>query len=349
MKLKKFVMLAMMLMFSAAGIIPAAAQDDRERTIADIVMNANENGEFTLLLRALAAADLVEALSDPDARLTVFAPTDAAFEQLLQDLDISVDELLARADLEDMLLYHVVDTDLTLDDLRAALGFSQRLFVETQNGASFTVRVVDDTVLVNDAQVVRADGSAVNGVLHGIDRVLMPTDENENVFEASNALSGTMSLEIGGQNLTITVDEAYINLADAVDAALGEMDGINLYDGGASGVLQISIPGGLNFSVSFGDEGLSFTGLPTAPAPLTDADARLSGIVSFRVNNANVPVRIVSAGVDLRGLMAFLPVLNGSDFEIDDISGDFEVLFSDTASVSITLDEGEFDITPANP
>lgn len=336
----------LVLAFAGALTLPILGQDEPQPTIGDYLITANAEGDFTLLVQAVVAADLVNALSDTGARLTLFAPTDAAFEQLLEDLGITEQEFLARDDLADILLYHIVGTDLTLDDLREALGFSQQLYLETLDGPSCTMRVLDDAVLINDAQVITADIPAANGVIHVIDHVLMPEDETNFIFSPSNAITGTITLNISGADLTVTVNEAYINAADAVEAAVSGLDGLDFSQGGVSGVLQIGVPGGLTFSVSFGDEGLSITSLPTTSAVDPDTDASLSGILSFDVNEKQVPVRIISADVDLPELLALLPALSESEPQIDDISGAFEVRFGAYSSMTVTVDNGAVSIGP---
>lgn len=95
----------------ALSVIPAFAQDE-PGTIADIVVASTEaeTPEFTVLLAAVAAADpmFLEALSS-EGSWTVFAPTDAAFTALLEELGLTAEELLANTDLLNAVLaYHVV-------------------------------------------------------------------------------------------------------------------------------------------------------------------------------------------------------------------------------------------------
>ena len=109
--MRKFiVLLAALAAVLVLTLSPAAAQ---EPTIADIVVQSasGDPAEFTILLAAVQAADpsILAALSDPTASLTVFAPTDAAFERLLSRLGISASDLLSdTALLNDVLLYHVL-------------------------------------------------------------------------------------------------------------------------------------------------------------------------------------------------------------------------------------------------
>ena len=135
-------------------------------TIVDV---AGEAGSFTTLLAAAEAAGLVDTLSG-DGPLTVFAPTDEAFEAALADLGLTADELLASEDLEGILTYHVVSGEVLAADVVELDGQS----VATVNGAEVAISVDGDTVMVNDATVTSTDIEASNGVIHVIDTVLLP-------------------------------------------------------------------------------------------------------------------------------------------------------------------------------
>ena len=138
--------------------------DDEPGTIVDV---ATEAGDFTVLLAAAEAAGLVETLNGPGP-LTVFAPTDAAFEAALADLGLTADELLADTEtLTSILTYHVVEGEVLSTDL------SDGMTAATVNGAEITVDL-SDGVKINDATVTTADIMASNGVIHVIDMVLLP-------------------------------------------------------------------------------------------------------------------------------------------------------------------------------
>lgn len=130
-----------------------------------VVDAAIDNG-FTVLTDAVIAAELLPALTNPFAELTVFAPTDAAFNVLLNDLGITAGDLLASPDLQDILLYHVVGTEVLSGDLVNGP-------VTTLNGSDVVIDL-SSGVFVNDAEVVTADVTTENGVVHGIDKVLDP-------------------------------------------------------------------------------------------------------------------------------------------------------------------------------
>lgn len=136
----------------------------------DIVDTAVAAGDFTTLAAALEAADLVDTLKG-EGPFTVFAPTDEAFEAALADLGLTADELLADTEtLTSILTYHVVEGEVPAADVVGLDGEE----VDTVNGATVTISVDGETVMVNDATVVQPDVFASNGVIHVIDTVLLP-------------------------------------------------------------------------------------------------------------------------------------------------------------------------------
>lgn len=158
--------------------VPVFAQD--EPTIADIVVSAasGETPEFSTLLAAILAADpaVLEAASNPEAELTVFAPTDAAFAALAEALgEEAFGAVLAdQAALSGILLYHVVAGNVGSTDLAAALAEAEALEVTTVNGATATIAVMDGSVMINDANIIITNVDAANGIIHVIDAVILP-------------------------------------------------------------------------------------------------------------------------------------------------------------------------------
>jgi len=127
------------------------------------------NGYFSTLKAAIKEAGLTEALTEPNADITLFAPTNDAFAAALEELDISAEELLASPKLADILKYHVLpgkrlSSSLQNGDELATLLDPAKLLVTT-NG---------EDVLVNDATVIIDDRETDNGVVHVIDMVLLP-------------------------------------------------------------------------------------------------------------------------------------------------------------------------------
>ncbi len=134
----------------------------------DIVAIASADKDLSTLVAALKKANLVETLQGAGP-FTVFAPTNAAFEKLLMDLNITAEELLAQPDLAKVLTYHVVSGDVMSTDLKDGME------AVTVNGQKIKVDLKDG-VKINDAKVTTADIKAKNGVIHVIDKVLVPTD-----------------------------------------------------------------------------------------------------------------------------------------------------------------------------
>ncbi len=134
---------------------------------ANIVDTAIAAGAFTTLVSALETAGLVDALSDPDSELTVFAPTDAAFD--LIDAD-QLTALLADAEaLTTLLTTHVIAGSAV--DSVTAYSLNGTM-VETLSGKTVGVAIEDGNLLIQGATVTSSDLHTTNGIIHVIDRVI---------------------------------------------------------------------------------------------------------------------------------------------------------------------------------
>ncbi|MCH1460020.1 MAG: fasciclin domain-containing protein, partial [Luminiphilus sp.] len=154
-------------------------------TIAEIA-SADEN--FSTLVAALTAANLVGAVSDPDAALTVFAPTNAAFDALGEG---AVPFLLNNLELlEQILLYHVLGAEVTSIDAIVAAGSD----VTMLNGEDATISLSEggQGLMINGSNIVVTDIVAANGIIHVIDAVL-GTDDLE-LGEEDTGILGTWQL-----------------------------------------------------------------------------------------------------------------------------------------------------------
>ena len=149
----------------AEGEDEAAAEESG--TVVDV---AGAAGDFTTLVAAVDAADLVETLSGAGPS-TVSAPNDAALAAALDSLGLTAEELLADTEtLTSILTYHVVPGKVMAADVVTLDGQS----VATVNGAEVTISVDGENVMVNEANVIAVDVEASNGVIHVIDSVLLP-------------------------------------------------------------------------------------------------------------------------------------------------------------------------------
>jgi uncharacterized surface protein with fasciclin (FAS1) repeats len=141
-------------------LIPPAAPQEQ-----DIVQTAVAAGQFKTLASLLKRAGLVKTLQGKGP-FTVFAPTDAAFAKVPK----ATLKALAKnkAQLRSVLLYHVAKGKLTADRV------SKLRSARTLNGKSVSIRVSGNRVLVGGARVTTADVGATNGVIHVINKVLIP-------------------------------------------------------------------------------------------------------------------------------------------------------------------------------
>ena len=188
-------------------LIPPVEEAEPEPTAATIVEIAVGDGRFETLVAALQAADLVDTLAGPGP-FTVFAPTDDAFAKLPEGtVEVLLDDIPA---LTDILLYHVVSGNVTASDV-AALDSAT-----TVQGGTVAISVEDDTVSINDAQVVIADIEASNGTIHVIDTVLIPPVEEA---EPEPPAATIVEIAVGDGRFETLV--AALQAADLVDTLAG--------------------------------------------------------------------------------------------------------------------------------
>ena len=133
----------------------------------DIVDTAIKAGSFNTLVAAVQAAELVETLKSKGP-FTVFAPTDESFSQL----DKSTLESLLKPENKDQLVailtYHVVAGKVMSTDI------TDNMQPSTVNGSTINIKLSNGKVMINDATVITADVDTDNGVIHVIDKVLIP-------------------------------------------------------------------------------------------------------------------------------------------------------------------------------
>ena len=153
-------------LLAALVAAPFAAPLAIDAQEADIVATAQAAGDFETLLAAATAADLVGVLQG-EGPYTVFAPTDEAFARI-PEADLQA--LLADKEaLTRVLLYHVVPGRVLAADV------VELNSAETAAGLDVSITTADGTVKVDDATVVATDIQASNGVIHVIDRVILPS------------------------------------------------------------------------------------------------------------------------------------------------------------------------------
>ena len=199
-------------------------------TVADIAIDSPDH---TTLVAAVIEARLLPALTNPFSELTVFAPTDAAFTEALAALNISAADLLASPDLTDILLYHVVGSDVPSSALTNGP-------VATLNGQDIVVDL-SAGVMINDANVTTPDLFAGNGTVHVIDGVLLPNlttsiqeKNNLDLLVYPNPAVNVLNIALNSNelfNLTITDLNGKQILAERISNISNMVDISNLSSG----------------------------------------------------------------------------------------------------------------------
>ncbi|MCC5923112.1 MAG: fasciclin domain-containing protein [Crocinitomicaceae bacterium] len=195
-------------------------------TVVDVALDAG----FTTLATAVIEAELLPVLSDPFATLTVFAPTNDAFDDAVAALGISINDLLALPNLADILTYHVLGSEV----LSSAINNGDIVApVSTTNTLKLTVTGAGG-VFVNQAQVTTPDVAADNGVVHVLDAVVLPVETLVDIA-IENDLSSLVAAVIAGElvpalsnpftELTVFApnNAAFDNLAAALDVSVNDL------------------------------------------------------------------------------------------------------------------------------
>ncbi len=145
---------------------PAGIQKAPTKATGTIVDIASASPNFKTLVAAVKAADLVDTLSSPGP-FTVFAPTDAAFSALPKGTLQKLLKPANKATLQKILTYHVVSGAIDSKSIKSGT-------IKTVEGATVNVRVNKNGVRINNARVIKADIKASNGVIHVINKVILP-------------------------------------------------------------------------------------------------------------------------------------------------------------------------------
>ena len=239
-----------MTIFVIASLLasPVVVADDTQ----DIPTNAQNTGAHDSLVAALSHAGLVSALQ-ADGPFTVFAPTDDAFAAAGIDL-AALDNEEGKATLTDILLYHVVSGAVP------SSAVTDGMSATAVNGDDLSF-AVGEGVMVNDANVVLADVPASNGVIHVIDKILMPPADEPALPEGCDYVIGVddsgyaydvtdLSIDVGQTVCWIWEDES---MAHNVAQVENEGDTSRMLGGKYSGMSMTSV----DYRVTF-DENQTF-------------------------------------------------------------------------------------------
>ncbi|CAH1002039.1 hypothetical protein LEM8419_02954 [Neolewinella maritima] len=231
MKFSLYSLLACLAVMLLMPVSVSAQEDMEQKTIAQL---ASENGDLTILVAALNAADLAATL-EGEGPFTVFAPTDEAFRALPQEVFQALLKAENRQALVDILTYHVANGALAASDVTAAIEGAENgeFMAGTMNG-DFTASLMDGTVMLTDAKgntanVIQADVMASNGVIHVIDAVLLPENLDVDALlapameDAAAMTDDTMEAgEEAGEEVAEGAEEMVTEAAEETEEAMTE-------------------------------------------------------------------------------------------------------------------------------
>ncbi|MEO8060561.1 MAG: fasciclin domain-containing protein [Burkholderiales bacterium] len=275
--------------------------------LMNIVETAQANPDFSILVEAVVAADLATTLSAPGSVLTVFAPTNAAFAALLTELGLTKAQLLAdKPLLAAVLTYHVLPTRVF------KAGVSLGAPITTVEGGYFKIDEVGGALVITDGRnrasnITATDIRANNGIIHVIDKVLLPADKNIvetaqalpdfsilveavvaanlvdtlsgagpfTVFAPTNAAFASLLTELGISKAALLADTALLTKVLTYHVVPGL-------------VLKAEVPVGPAITTVQGD---SFT--VSAALAITDQRARVSNIVATDVLTSNGVIHVI--------------------------------------------------------
>lgn len=291
MTMKKFLALglALMMMLSVAPLAANAQSKDEFNSNLTLYENLQTRPNFSTLVAALDATGLDAAVNDPNASLTLFAPSNRAFDRTLNELGLTLNDLLNNLPLlESILLYHVVpgvvpsSVVLTLDGSAATALNGDEIDINIRNNGR--------VMLNGNVRVNRVDAFAANGVIHRINRVLLPPSQGFN-----NGTTIFDLLEARPRFSTLVAALQATGLDTALDVPLNE-----------AASLTLLAPTNAAFDRTLNDLGLTLNDLlnnlpllesillyHVIPAEAREADVRaLAGSAAPTLNGATIAISI---------------------------------------------------------
>lgn len=273
---RKWALLAVLLTTLTISFTACKKDDNDTLPLSTIGELINTGSKFTLLKAALARTGLDGALAQPGT-YTVFAPTDDAFKAFGY-VDAAAINAAPVDLLKTVLQYHVLSTRISASDIPTAVNTTQQtlaglpLYVSKVTSAS-TTSATSATISINGAHILQADGVASNGVIHAIDRVLLPP-----VF-------GNIVATI--QGIPLLLPTASFKLLQAAVAKAGI--GASLT---AVGPLTVFAPT---------DAAFKAVGIDSAAIAKTPV-ATLTSILSYHVLNSRTYTPLITSGASLSTL-----------------------------------------------
>ncbi len=288
----------------SVAILAACGGGGDDQSVLEI---AQSDTRFSILAEAVVAADLTATVGGSDP-ITLFAPTNDAFVALLGELGLTKDQLLAdKALLTTVLTYHVVPGKVA----KSAVPVGKA--ITTAQGGIFKAEVGGSALTIQDgrnrvANVVETDIGASNGVVHVLDKVLLPADKN--VVETAQSLpdfsilveavvaadlQGALSAD-GPLTVFAPTNAAFAALLDEIgmtkDALLADktlLTSVLRYHVVGSRTLKADVPIGMPIGTL--EPGKTFT--VGSSLAITDGSGRISNITATDVLTSNGVIHVI--------------------------------------------------------
>ncbi|WP_062126064.1 fasciclin domain-containing protein [Geofilum rubicundum] len=222
--MKKFLKIQMLAVLLAAFTLSACDSDEDDKvdevmtnTIVDVAVGSDD---FSVLVEAVTRVGLVDALADPNASLTVFAPTDAAFSALLTELGASSLDDISDELLTSVLLYHVLGEQMTATQLSD--GYYSTLSAGPAEGLNLSL--YKNGLMLNDrAEITTANVMADNGVIHVIDKVILPLSITGHAVANSSFSSLVAAVVKAELDETLASDDVRFTVFAPVNSAFDQL------------------------------------------------------------------------------------------------------------------------------
>jgi uncharacterized surface protein with fasciclin (FAS1) repeats len=286
--------------------------DEPTQTLAEIAVAGN----YTALVAAATKAELVTALGAAASTFTVFAPTDAAFAKLATDLGFADANALVTAlpkeALTSILQYHLLPTAKSAADLQAG-GASQATAYQFESAAATLALATSGGVTITDAalrdaKVTKANVRATNGIIHEIDRVLVPPGVLNVVQMAQSNPDAFSTLvgAVGSANLVTTlsgtgpftvfapVNPAFAAIASTVSSLTpAQLSTVLTYHVLGSQVLAADIPFGAAVPTVAGQSIRITAGTAPVIATIADTTSATAEIKATNVRASNGVIHVI--------------------------------------------------------
>ena len=282
------------------------ACDDDDNDVApsqNIVQIASDNPEYSILVEALTKAGLVGTL-EGTGPYTVFAPTDDAFTALLNDLGLTSLEDLSAEELRPILLYHVIGAEVFSGNLSTGYVSTASNSGPGLTNLSMYIEVSNGVKINNDVNVTAADIDATNGVIHQVDKVILPPDIVDLAVQNGGftSLVGALGTATGDLVTVLTgdgpftvfapTDEAFAAISDVVAGLSPEdLSGVLTYHVVSGNVRSSDLSDDMTVATLNGDITIDLSNGPQ----IRDAAGNTVDIILTDIQGTNGVIHVIDA------------------------------------------------------